>query len=81
MTQADRTTQHLPASFASINYFGVNSFKFTNQQGSSKYIRYQFISEAGDHFLTPEQFTQAGEEYLFEEIKKRITLGNIKIAL
>src|SRR5450631_2904346 len=39
------TTQKLPASYASISYFGVNTFKFTNKTGSSQFIRYQFTPE------------------------------------
>ncbi len=66
------TTQKLPASYATINYFGVNSFKFTNNSGKSHFIRYQFVPEDGEFLLTTEQFNQAGPQYLQTEIKQRI---------
>ncbi len=66
------TTQKLPASYATINYFGVNSFKFTTEKGNQHYIRYQFVPVEGEHLLTPDEFAQAGPEYLMEEIKARV---------
>ena len=66
------TTQKTPASFATISYFGVNSFKFTNKKGESRFVRYQFIPEAGEQLVTAEQLTALGPDYLSTEIKKRI---------
>jgi catalase len=71
------TTQKSPASFGTINYFGVNSFKFTNNRGESRFIRYQFIPERGEQLLTSEQMAQSGPEYLFDEIKNRIAKHQI----
>jgi catalase len=75
------TTQKTPLSYATIYYFGVNSFKFTNSKGLSKTIRYQFIPEAGEQLLTEQQSAQSGTEYLFEEVKQRITKNPIKFKL
>lgn len=75
------TTQHIPASFATINYYGVNSFMFINNQAKSHYIRYQFITEAGEKFISPEQSAKENQDYLFTEIKKRIANGAIRFKL
>jgi catalase len=72
------TTQHTPASFGTINYFGVNSFKFTNAKGASDFIRYQFIPEAGEELLTKEQAAAKGPDYLQEEIRQRIARHPIR---
>ena len=66
------TTQKNPASFGAISYYGVNSFQFTNVNGKSHYVRYQFVPENGEELITSEQMAQSGHEYLFDEIKKRI---------
>ena len=66
------TTQKTPASYASISYFGVNAFRFTNKKGQTHYIRYQFIPEDGEELLTAEQFANEDANYLQTEIKKRI---------
>jgi catalase len=66
------TTQKTPASFATISYFGVNSFKLTNAKGMSRYIRYQFLPEAGEQLISPDALAKAGPQYLMSEIKTRV---------
>ncbi|MDI3320878.1 catalase family peroxidase [Pinibacter soli] len=65
------TTQKLPASYATIAYFGVNAFKFTNRKGKSCYIRYQFIPEE-EKLLTAQEYNNKDADYLINEIKNRI---------
>lgn len=74
------TTQKNPASYATINYFGVNAFKFTNAKGLSSYIRYQFIAEQ-ETLLTAEAMAKAGPEYLMDEIKNRIKTHRIQFKM
>jgi len=47
--------QKTPASFATISYFGVGSFKFINAKGEGHYVRYQVVPEAGEQLLTDEE--------------------------
>ena len=75
------TTQHNPASYATIGYFGVNSFKFTNKEGVSHYIRYQFIPLDGESFLTAEQFSAKTPNYLQDELRTRIAAHPIRFQL
>jgi len=75
------TTQKTPASYASINYFGVNSFKFTNRKNETHFIRYQFIADGGEEILTEAQIAQSGPEYLFDEIRHRISKHPVKFRL
>ncbi|HVY74068.1 MAG TPA: catalase family peroxidase [Puia sp.] len=70
------TTQKLPASYATIEYFGVNAFKFTNNKGVSCFIRYQFIPEH-EKLLTREQYEKETASYLIDEIQKRIATGPV----
>jgi catalase len=62
-----------PAAFATVSYFGVNSFRFTNKEGLSHFIRYQFIPEEGEQLLTAQQMEQADPNYLMKEIKTHIS--------
>jgi catalase len=75
------TTQKNPASYAGISYFGVNSFKFTNQKGESHFIRYQFIPANGEELLSADEMSKKDPEYLQEEIKKRIASHPIKFMM
>jgi hypothetical protein len=38
-----------PESFATIPYYGVNSFRFTNANNKSHFGRYQIVPQAGTH--------------------------------
>ncbi len=72
MAKTFLTTQKLPASYATINYFGVNAFKFTNSNGASHFIRYQFIPEE-EKLLTADEYKKQDVNYLINEIQTRIS--------
>ncbi len=74
------TTQKTPASYATITYYGVNSFELTNARGESRYVRYQFVPQGGEQLLTPEQLAKNGPLYLSEDIKTRIARGPFRFA-
>ncbi len=65
------TTQKIPASYATIAYFGVNSLKFTNAKGESHFVRYQFVPEK-EELLTDAQREKASPSYLMDDIKTRV---------
>ncbi len=62
-----------PASYATATFFGINSFKFTNGDGKSAFVRYRFVPKAGEHYLNPEELNRMGPNYLQEEIVSRIS--------
>lgn len=67
-----------PESYATLAYFGVNSFKFTNARGRSTFGRYRLEPQAGLHFLTKEQIAHASPDYLMAEIRERVARGPIR---
>lgn len=66
-----------PVSYATATYFGINAVKFTDAAGQASFVRYRFVPQAGDHFLTPEQRKAAGPTYLGDDIVKRIAAGPV----
>jgi catalase len=62
-----------PASYATATFFGINSFKFTDKEGKSTFVRYRFVPKAGEHYLTPDELKLKGPNYLQEEIVSRIS--------
>jgi catalase len=73
-------TQKLPASYATIAYFGVNSFEFVNSKGQICFVRYQFIPE-GEELLTAQVFAQKDKNYLIDEISQRISGKPVRFKL
>ena len=70
-----------PVSYATLPYFGVNTFKFTNAKGVSVYGRYRIVPQAGEHFLTTDQVKLAAPGYLAEEIRRRVSQGPIQFEM
>ena len=70
-----------PVSYATLTYFGVNSFKFTNAKGAVTFGRYQLQPMAGEQFLAKEQLPQMGPDYLTTEILQRVRRGPVNFKL
>ncbi len=66
-----------PVSYATLSYFGVNSFKFTDAAGKSKFVRYRFVPVAGIHVLSDAELKTKGPDYLQQEIRSRVKAGPI----
>src|SRR2546428_1034304 len=67
-----------PVSYATLAYFGINTFKFTNAKGVATFGRYQLSPVAGEQFLTKEQVSKMGPDYLSDEIGDRVRRGPVK---
>jgi catalase len=61
-----------PASYAEATFFGINSFKWTNAQGKSIFVRYRYVPRAGEHYLSKDELKPLGPNYLQDEIVARI---------
>jgi catalase len=70
-----------PVSYATLAYFGINTFKFTNAAGALTFGRYQLQPVAGKKFLAKEQVSKMGPDYLIDEIGERVRRGPVKFKL
>lgn len=70
-----------PVSFATLPFFGINAFQFTNADGISRYGRYRIVPLAGEHYLTTEQAGSATPNYLMEELPARLAAGPVKFRI
>ena len=75
------TPRPAPVSFATLAFYGVNAFKFTNAKGKTRFARYQILPMAGEHALSDASAAQASPNYLMEELPKRILKGTVKFRL
>jgi catalase len=75
------TQKPFTTSWATLSYYGVNAFKFTNQAGQVHFVRYQLIPDAGEQFLTKAQVAAADPSYLQTEIKQRVAARPITFKL
>jgi len=70
-----------PVSYATVSYFGVNAFKFTNAQGKVTYGRYRIEPLTGQKFLTREQIATADSNYLATELPRRLANSPIRFKM
>ena len=64
-----------PVSYATLAYYGVNSFEFTSKKGETRFGRYQIVPVAGVHLLPGSEVSAADPNYLKVEIGKRLQSG------
>lgn len=65
----------LPASYATLQYYGVSAFKLVDAIGKETFIRYNIVPDAGVQTL--DAGTVMGQEYLQEELSARLEKGPI----
>jgi catalase len=70
-----------PRSYATAAYFGNNAFVFVDGQGKRQPVRYQIIPAAGVVNLDSLDASKAGENYLQEELPRRLAHGPVEFRL
>ena len=62
----------VPASYGSVNYWGVNAFEFMSPSGEKRFARWQFLPAAGTVGLTDEQLKAMPDDFLATELRDRV---------
>jgi catalase len=70
-----------PVSYATLSFFGVNTFTFTNASGKATFGRYQIRPTAGEQFLSKDQIASADANYLTKELRERVARGAVEFKL
>lgn len=70
-------SQPVPASYASVNYWGVHGFTFTNAQGQKTSGKWIFEPVGGVQGLTDDQAKEKGANFLFDDLRARVAAGQV----
>ena len=70
-------SQPVPASFASVNYWGVHGFGFTNAAGVTQFGKWIFEPVAGVQGLSDEEAKAKGANFLFDDLRQRVKEGKV----
>ncbi|MFZ2019351.1 MAG: catalase family peroxidase [Methyloceanibacter sp.] len=71
------TSHPIPASFATVDYWGVHAFTLTNAAGEQTLVKYKLVPEAGDVGLTSDEAKAKGPDFYAAEFKDRIAKGPV----
>jgi len=75
------TPKPAPISFATLPFYGVNAFKFTNAQGKTQYGRYRIIPLSGAQSLPAGEIAKVGPDYLMEDLPARLKQAPVKFKI
>jgi catalase len=70
-------SQPVPASFASVNYWGVHGFGFTNARGEKTWGKWVFEPVGGTKSLSDEESKAKGPNFLFDDLRDRVGGGTV----
>jgi catalase len=67
--------QPVPASFASVNYWGVHGFAFVDARGNKQWGKWVFEPVGGVKSLTDDEAKAKGATFLFDDLRERVKAG------
>ena len=71
----------IPASYAQATFHGEHAFRFTAADGASRFGRYQFVPEAGEAYLSPDDAGKRNPNFLRDELDSRLRQGPVTFRL
>jgi catalase len=70
-------SQPVPASFASVNYWGVHAFGFVNAKGEKAFGKWVFEPVGGVMGLSDDEAKAKGPSFLFDDLRQRVKEGKV----
>jgi catalase len=70
-------SQPVPASFASVNYWGVHAYGFVNAAGAKQFGKWIFEPVGGLQGLTDDEAKAKGTSFLFDDLRQRVKDGKV----
>ena len=74
-----QTPKPIPTSFARESYFTVTAFKFTAEDGSTRFGRFRVRPEGGNDYLDAAAAAAKTANFLMDEIAERVSKGPVKL--
>ncbi len=70
-------SQPVPASFGSVNYWGVHAHGFVNASGAKQFGKWIFEPVGGQQGLTDDEAKAKGANFLFDDLRQRVKDGKV----
>lgn len=67
----------VPASYATVSYWGANAFEFTTPSKKKVFGKWEFEPARGTQGLSDDQLKQLPDDFLADELRKRAASSNI----
>ncbi len=70
-------SQPVPASFGSVNYWGVHAYGFVNAGGAKQFGKWIFEPTGGLQGLSDDEAKAKGSSFLFDDLRQRVKDGKV----
>ncbi len=70
----------IPASYGTVSYWSTNAFELVNAKKESQFVRWEFTPDTGTIGLTEEQLKSLPDDFLADELRKRVAAGPVSFA-
>jgi catalase len=70
-----------PASYATAPYYGIHAFRWLDDHGGTRHVRYFVVPDAPVEWLSPIAARRRGGDYLQPELRERLAAGPIGFSL
>lgn len=70
-----------PVSYSTVRYNGLHAFRWLDAAGGSRFVRYNWLPQAGEHTLGGEEAKGQGRGYLADELGTRLQEGPVRFDL
>lgn len=71
----------MPASFGTQDYYAIHAYKLTDAAGTTRFVRFHIVPEAGRQFLTPDAAAKTEPNVLFDDIRARVAKAPVTYRL
>lgn len=71
----------VPASYGSVNYWGVNAFGFVDAKGEKRLGKWVFEPVKGTRGLTDEELRALPDEFLIDELRRRVAAEPLEFVM
>ena len=78
--EIQRTLRAVP-SYANCRYNGIHAFRWLAPDGTSRYVRYSWIPEAGQEHLPSKEAMARERDFLQDEFAERLQRGPVRFTL
>ena len=72
------TLRKIPVSYATVEYHGLHAFRWVNDEGRAKFVRYHVIPASGEQFLGLRTALSNDPDYLTDEMDERLAQGPVR---
>lgn len=79
--RANAPTLRTPSSYATVGYHALHAFRWVDADGGSRFVRYHWVPEAGESFVSQTALRTKARTFLSDELGERLAAAPIRFRL